>query len=87
MNSAWKHMRIPGFTSKKKEFRVGLKVLLFNSCLKLIAGKLHSRWDGPFVITNVNGHKIKPFHKGPVPLAGDMETISLMEPAPPDDTR
>ncbi|RDY00263.1 Retrovirus-related Pol polyprotein from transposon 17.6, partial [Mucuna pruriens] len=29
------------------------KVLLFHSRLKLIAGKLHSRWDGPFVITNV----------------------------------
>ncbi|RDX94476.1 hypothetical protein CR513_23148, partial [Mucuna pruriens] len=32
---------------------VGQKVLLFNSRLKLIAGKLHSRWDRPFVITNV----------------------------------
>ncbi|RDY13904.1 hypothetical protein CR513_01118, partial [Mucuna pruriens] len=37
----------------RKEFRVGQKVLLFNSHLKLTAGKLHSRWDGPFVITNV----------------------------------
>ncbi|RDX98286.1 hypothetical protein CR513_18808, partial [Mucuna pruriens] len=82
---------------KKKE------VLLFNSHLKLIAGKLHSRWDGPFVITNVfpydgiklkdeytnstfqvNGHQIKLFHEGPTPTTGDLETISLMEPAPPD---
>ncbi|RDX61567.1 Retrovirus-related Pol polyprotein, partial [Mucuna pruriens] len=37
----------------RKDFRVGQKVLLFNSRLKLIAGKLRSRWDGPFVITNV----------------------------------
>ncbi|RDY04283.1 hypothetical protein CR513_12002, partial [Mucuna pruriens] len=37
----------------RKEFKVGLKVLLFDSRLKLIVGKLHSRWDGPFVITNV----------------------------------
>ncbi|RDX89397.1 hypothetical protein CR513_28887, partial [Mucuna pruriens] len=37
----------------RKEFRVGQKVLLFNSRLKLIAGKLYPRWDGPFVITNV----------------------------------
>ncbi|RDX88491.1 gag-pol, partial [Mucuna pruriens] len=37
----------------RKEFHVGQKVLLFNSRLKLIAGKLHSRWDGPFVITNI----------------------------------
>ncbi|RDX74842.1 hypothetical protein CR513_45359, partial [Mucuna pruriens] len=34
----------------------------------------------------VNGRKIKLFHEGPVPPAGDMETISLMEPTPPDDT-
>ncbi|RDY09475.1 hypothetical protein CR513_06158, partial [Mucuna pruriens] len=34
----------------------------------------------------VNGHKIKLFHEGPVPPAGDMETISLMEPALPYDT-
>ncbi|RDX78322.1 hypothetical protein CR513_41423, partial [Mucuna pruriens] len=34
----------------------------------------------------VNEHKIKLFHEGPVPPTGDMETISLMEPAPPDDT-
>ncbi|RDX98107.1 hypothetical protein CR513_19020, partial [Mucuna pruriens] len=24
-----------------------------NKRLKLVAGKLHSRWDGPFVITNI----------------------------------
>ncbi|RDX72550.1 hypothetical protein CR513_47958, partial [Mucuna pruriens] len=67
--------------------------------------KLHSRWEGPFVITNVfpygavelkdehtkrtfqvNGHKIKLFHEGPVPPTGDMEIILLMEPAPPNDT-
>ncbi|RDX70513.1 hypothetical protein CR513_50241, partial [Mucuna pruriens] len=38
----------------RKDFRVGEKVLLFNSRLKLIAGKLRSRWDGHFVITNMN---------------------------------
>ncbi|RDY04638.1 hypothetical protein CR513_11629, partial [Mucuna pruriens] len=37
----------------RKEFRVGQKVLLFNSLLKLITGKVRFRWDGPFVITNV----------------------------------
>ncbi|RDX94234.1 Gag-Pol polyprotein, partial [Mucuna pruriens] len=52
--------------------------------------KLHSKWDGPFVITNifpygvVNGHQIKPFYEGPAPIAGDMEIISLMDPAPLD---
>ncbi|RDX84244.1 putative mitochondrial protein, partial [Mucuna pruriens] len=37
----------------RKEFKVGQKVLLFNSRLKLIVGKICSKWDGPFVITNV----------------------------------
>ncbi|RDY04485.1 gag-pol, partial [Mucuna pruriens] len=89
----------------RKEFEVSHKVLLFNSWLKLTVGKLCSRWDGPFVITNVfpygvvelkdehtnntfqvNGHQIKLFHEGPTPIADNMETISLMEPTPPDDT-
>ncbi|RDX97335.1 hypothetical protein CR513_19905, partial [Mucuna pruriens] len=37
----------------RKEFSVSQKVLLFNSKLKLIVGKLRSRWDGPFVVTNI----------------------------------
>ncbi|RDY10006.1 hypothetical protein CR513_05536, partial [Mucuna pruriens] len=41
----------------RKEFRVGQKVL-FNSRLKLIIGKLRSRWDEPFVITNVLPHGV-----------------------------
>ncbi|XP_022019160.1 uncharacterized protein LOC110919190 [Helianthus annuus] len=38
---------------KLKEFRVGDKVLLFNSRLKLITGKLKSRWSGPYVVKEV----------------------------------
>ncbi|RDY08614.1 hypothetical protein CR513_07140, partial [Mucuna pruriens] len=34
----------------------------------------------------VNGHQIKLFHEGPTPITSDMETISLMEPAPLNDT-
>ncbi|CAJ2671830.1 unnamed protein product [Trifolium pratense] len=37
----------------RKEFSVGQQVLLFNSRLKLMAGKLRSKWIGPFVVTNV----------------------------------
>ncbi|RDY09144.1 hypothetical protein CR513_06543, partial [Mucuna pruriens] len=89
----------------RKDFHVGQRVLVFNSRLKLIAGKLRSRWDGSFVIINifphgavqlkdeqsnctfqVNGHQIKPFYQGLAPIAGDMEIISLREPAPPDGT-
>ncbi|RDY01988.1 Retrovirus-related Pol polyprotein from transposon opus, partial [Mucuna pruriens] len=40
----------------RKDFHIGQKVLLFNARLKLIAGKLRSRWDGPFVITNIFPH-------------------------------
>ncbi|XP_006582611.1 uncharacterized protein [Glycine max] len=40
----------------RKEFHIGQKVFLFNSRLKLIFGKIWSRWDGPFVITNVFSH-------------------------------
>ncbi|XP_052180210.1 uncharacterized protein LOC127793501 [Diospyros lotus] len=37
-----------------KEFNVGNRVLLYNSRLKLMLGKLHSRWVGPFVVTHVS---------------------------------
>jgi len=36
----------------RKEFNVGDKVL-YHSRLKLFLGKLHSRWIGPFVVSNV----------------------------------
>ncbi|XP_022007225.1 uncharacterized protein LOC110906394 [Helianthus annuus] len=36
-----------------KEFKVGDKVILFNSRLKLIAGKLKSRWTRPYVVKEV----------------------------------
>ncbi|KAJ9177006.1 hypothetical protein P3X46_012262 [Hevea brasiliensis] len=36
-----------------KEFKVGERVLLYNSRLRLFLGKLHSRWLGPYIITNV----------------------------------
>ncbi|RDY02603.1 pol, partial [Mucuna pruriens] len=100
---AWKHIRTP--RSTRKEFRVGQKVLLFHSRLKLIVGKLHSRWDEPFIITNVftygavelkdeasnkifqvNGHRLKHFHEGSMPMGGEVESISLSELAIPDDT-
>ncbi|RDX85242.1 hypothetical protein CR513_33602, partial [Mucuna pruriens] len=78
----------------RKEFRDGQKVLLFHSRLRLIASKLHSRWDKPFVITNVFPYgavelrdeannkifKIKPFHEGSTLMVGEVESISLIEP-------
>jgi hypothetical protein len=38
---------------QRKEFIVGQKVLLFNSRLRLMPGKLKSRWTGPFKILNI----------------------------------
>lgn len=40
----------------RKNFVVGQKVLLFHSRVKLFPGKLHSRWIGPFIISNVSLH-------------------------------
>lgn len=36
-----------------REFKEGELVLLFNSRLRLIPGKLRSRWFGPFVVKSV----------------------------------
>ncbi|XP_068344166.1 uncharacterized protein [Pyrus communis] len=60
-NEAYENARIykektKAFHDKKirgKSFSIGQKVLLFNSRLCLIPGKLRSKWVGPFVITNV----------------------------------
>nr|GFA03232.1 reverse transcriptase domain-containing protein [Tanacetum cinerariifolium] len=38
---------------KNRVFNVGDRVLLFNSRLKIISGKLKTRWSGPFTITKV----------------------------------
>ena len=38
---------------QKCEFNVGDYVLLYNSCLRLFAGKLLSKWEGPYVIEEV----------------------------------
>jgi hypothetical protein len=37
----------------KREFHVGEKVLLYRSLLRFFAGKLLSKWEGPFVIEEV----------------------------------
>ncbi|RDX98849.1 hypothetical protein CR513_18183, partial [Mucuna pruriens] len=52
----WRLMRTLGSIRKRilrKEFKVSQKVLLFHSRLKLIVGKLCSRWDRPFFVTNI----------------------------------
>ncbi|XP_074342322.1 uncharacterized protein LOC141679839 [Apium graveolens] len=39
-----------------RDFQVGNKVFLFNSKLRLLTGKLKSRWSGPFTVTGVKFH-------------------------------
>ena len=38
---------------QKREFNVGDYVLLYNSRLRFFAGKLLSKWEGPYVIEEV----------------------------------
>jgi hypothetical protein len=42
----------------RKEFKVGQKILLYQSRLRLFPSKLRSRWVGPFVVTNVFPHGV-----------------------------
>ncbi|XP_042051394.1 uncharacterized protein LOC121796654 [Salvia splendens] len=41
---------------RKKELKVGQKVLLFQSRLKLMLGKLRSRWIGPYTIVAIRAN-------------------------------
>ena len=38
---------------QKREFKVGEHILLSNSCFRLFAGKLLSKWEGPYIIDKV----------------------------------
>ena len=61
MNGEPKPMRMPSCLKKKwhdkriqkREFNVGDYVLLFNSPLRFFAGKLLSKWEGPYIIEEV----------------------------------
>nr|GEZ56326.1 reverse transcriptase domain-containing protein [Tanacetum cinerariifolium] len=48
-----KTKRIHDSKIKNRVFNVGDQVLLFNSRLKILSGKLKTRWSGPFTITKV----------------------------------
>ncbi|GKE54886.1 reverse transcriptase domain-containing protein [Tanacetum coccineum] len=48
-----KTKRIHDAKIKNRFFNVGDQVLLFNSRLKILSGKLKSRWSGPFTIVQV----------------------------------
>ncbi|GJS80907.1 reverse transcriptase domain-containing protein [Tanacetum coccineum] len=48
-----KTKRIHDSKIKNRVFNVGDRVLLFNSRLKIFSGKLKTRWNGPFTVTQV----------------------------------
>ncbi|RDX96229.1 Retrovirus-related Pol polyprotein from transposon opus, partial [Mucuna pruriens] len=50
----------------RKEFKVGQKVILFHSRLKLIAVKVQNEANNKTF--QVNGHQLKHFHEGPTPI-------------------
>ncbi|XP_025628512.1 uncharacterized protein [Arachis hypogaea] len=43
---------------KRREFRAGDQVLLYNSRLRLMPSKLRSRWDGPYVVKKVEPYGV-----------------------------
>ncbi|XP_016195451.2 uncharacterized protein LOC107636460 [Arachis ipaensis] len=43
---------------RRKEFRPGDLVLLYNSRLRLLPGKLRSRWDGPYQVEKVEPYGV-----------------------------
>nr|GLL29713.1 uncharacterized protein LOC109149915 [Ipomoea trifida] len=53
----------------RKSFEVGQKVLLYNSRLKLMPGK----------VFKVNGHRLKPFHEGMTILSLEDVDLALPE--------
>ncbi|XP_025625370.1 uncharacterized protein [Arachis hypogaea] len=43
---------------RKKDFQEGDEVLLYNSRLGFLLGKLHSGWDGPFRVKEVKPYSV-----------------------------
>ena len=69
-NNAYENARIYKERTKQwhgkhimsRDFKKGQKVLLFNSRLRLLSGKLRSRWSSPFEITKVLPHGVVEIH-------------------------
>ncbi|XP_073294476.1 uncharacterized protein [Primulina huaijiensis] len=64
MNDAYENAKIYKEKTKRwhdnqilrRDFEPGQQVLLFNSQLRLLPGKLKSRWSGPFKLETVYPH-------------------------------
>ena len=63
-NEAYENARITKSRTKlfhdqiitRKNFALGDRVLLYNSRLHIFAGKLKTRWSGPFIVRTVFPH-------------------------------
>ena len=64
MNAEPKPMKMPNYSKEKvkkwhdkriqkRDFKVGEHVLLHNSCIRFFAGKLLSKWEGPYIIEEI----------------------------------
>ncbi|XP_016164838.1 uncharacterized protein LOC107607390 [Arachis ipaensis] len=43
---------------KRKNFKIGDEVLVYNSRLRFMPGKLRSRWDGSFKVVDVKPYEV-----------------------------
>ncbi|RDY02599.1 Gag-Pol polyprotein, partial [Mucuna pruriens] len=68
---AYENSRIYKAKILRKEFKVGQKVLLFHSRLKLIVVELKDEASNR--IFQVNGHQLKHFHEDLMPMVGEVE--------------
>ncbi|GJT53966.1 reverse transcriptase domain-containing protein [Tanacetum coccineum] len=76
----WHDSRLRG----DKDFKVGDKVLLYNSRLKMYPGKLKLKWSGPNIVSfKVNGQRLKKYYRGNIDKEDD-EIVYTAYPNPRD---
>ncbi|RDX91064.1 hypothetical protein CR513_26991, partial [Mucuna pruriens] len=90
-SSAWKPMTTPGSINRKSSnFMISKLRFRWDGPFVITKvfpyGAVELKDEHTNNTFQVNGHQIKLFHEGSTPIMGDMETISLMELAQPDDT-
>jgi hypothetical protein len=70
-----------------KQFKLGYKVLLFNSCVHLFGhGKLHNKWEGPYLVLHVtdDGTVTLQFNDGDIFKENGKHLKLFLEPEPHD---
>ncbi|XP_074584132.1 uncharacterized protein LOC141840129 [Curcuma longa] len=65
-NSCIYKEKTKGFRDKHivpREFQIDDKVLLYKSCLRFMNGKLRSRWEGPYIVTDTFSYGVIEIHE------------------------